>query len=169
VTELRDRLLALRLVCFDFDGVFTDNTVYVSDTGHETVRCNRSDGLGLRKLEAVGIKPIIVSTETNEVVVHRARKLKIDCYHGCADKVVVLHQLLRDHGLTLEQVAFVGNDINDEGCLRLVGLPITVADSHPDVLELGAYTTRRRGGYGAVREICDMIALALSSRSVAAT
>lgn len=160
MTDLRERLLGIKLVAFDFDGVFTDNTVYVSETGAEMVRCSRADGLGLRRLESVGIKPLIISTETNPVVARRGKKLAVDVHHGCTDKFALLHELLISHGLEFEQVAFVGNDVNDEVCLRAVGLPITVADAHPDVIGLGMYRTRLAGGRGAVREVCDLIASA---------
>jgi len=148
----------IKLVAFDFDGVFTDNMVYVLQGGAEAVRCSRSDGLGLRKLAAVGIDTIVVSTETNSVVVERSKKLKIECFNGCEDKLAVLNTIAADKGISLGEIAFVGNDINDSECLGAVGLPIVVQDAHPDVLELGVYRTNSPGGHGAVREVCDMIA-----------
>ena len=147
----------IRLVAFDFDGVFTNNMVYVSEDGSEMVRCNRSDGIGLQKLRKAGIETIIISTETNPVVSARARKLKIDCVHNCQDKRAVLEERTAKIGISLEQVAFVGNDINDLACLTSVGLPIVVKDAHPDVVPVARYQTRQPGGHGAVREICDMI------------
>lgn len=154
--ELAEAIRRIRLVVFDFDGVFTDNTVYVSEEGIESVRCWRSDGLGLRHLERLKIATMILSTEENVVVTARSRKLKIRCVQGCSDKRVKLAELVAEEGLTPEEVTFVGNDINDLGALRLVGLPIVVADSHPDVIHAGRYRTRTPGGYGAVREICDL-------------
>jgi 3-deoxy-D-manno-octulosonate 8-phosphate phosphatase (KDO 8-P phosphatase) len=143
-------------VAFDFDGVFTDNGVYVFEDGREAVRCWRGDGIGLRKLERLGIQTIIISTETNLVVSARARKLKIRCIQGCEDKQATLAELLQEMGLTLAQTAFMGNDVNDLACLNGVGLPIVVQDAHPDVLGCAAYRTQTPGGYGAVREICDL-------------
>ncbi len=153
---IEDRIRAVRLVAFDFDGVFTDNTVYVSEDGSEAVRCWRGDGLGLRKLERLGVTPVIISTETNPVVLSRARKLKIRCLQGVEDKRAALESLARELGLVLAQVAFVGNDINDLPCLNSVGLPIVVQDAHPDVLPSARYRTQRAGGKGAVREVCDL-------------
>lgn len=155
--ELAHLIRRVRLVAFDFDGVFTDNAVYVSEDGIESVRCSRSDGLGLRELRRLGIETIIISTETNPVVTTRSRKLKIACVQGCEDKRVTLDEVMRQHDLTLDQVAFVGNDINDLCCLDVVGLPIVVRDAHPDVIPVARYRTRTLGGYGAVREVCDMI------------
>ena len=147
----------IRLVAFDFDGVFTNNMVYVSEDGREMVRCTRSDGIGLQKLREAGIETIIISTEPNPVVSARARKLKIDCVQNCQDKRAVLEERTAKMGISLEQVAFVGNDINDLACLTCVGLPIVVKDAHPDVVPVARYQTQRRGGDGAVREVSDMI------------
>jgi YrbI family 3-deoxy-D-manno-octulosonate 8-phosphate phosphatase len=148
----------LRLVAFDFDGVFTDNRVYVFQDGTEAVLCSRADGLGLRKLERTGVVAAVLSTETNPVVSARSRKLGIRCLQGCEDKWAALEAFAREYEVRLEQVAFVGNDINDVPCLERVGLPIVVRDAHPDVVHLARYQTRTRGGRGAVREVCDLIA-----------
>lgn len=154
----------IRLVAFDFDGVFTDNMVYVLEDGSEIVRCFRGDGIGLRKLERAGIKPVIISTETNQVVSVRSQKLNIRCEHGCEDKRATLDAIVKEMGLTLEQVAFVGNDSNDLSCLVCVGLPIVVQDAHPDIIPYARYQTRARGGHGAVREVCDLFECALISK-----
>ena len=146
----------IRLVAFDFDGVFTDNTVYVFEDGREAVRCTRSDGIGLTKLKAHSIETVIISTEPNPVVSARSRKLKIECIQNCQDKVQALDQLVKKLGLTFEQVAFVGNDVNDLPCLSAVALPIVVSDAHPDVVSVAYYQTKRAGGQGAVREVCDL-------------
>lgn len=154
---LAGKIRALRLLAFDFDGVFTDNAVYVSEDGTESVRCLRSDGLGLQKLEALGIPTVIISTEKNPVVAARSRKLAMRCIQGCDDKRGALETVVAGLGITLQEAAFVGNDINDLECLKAVGLPIVVADAHADVLPYAELRTEKRGGYGAVREICDLI------------
>jgi len=155
---LAKRIDRVRVVAFDFDGVFTDNTVYVSEKGEESVRCWRGDGLGLQKLAAAGIESFILSTETNAVVAMRAKKLKSLCFHGVADKLEELTRLVAERGVDLSETAYVGNDINDADCLRAVGLAIVVADAHPDVMGIAHYVTRRAGGRGAVREVCDLLA-----------
>jgi len=147
----------IRLIAFDFDGVFTDNSVLVSQDGTESVRCSRSDGLGLRRLDAIGIEYFIISTETNPVVTHRAKKLGIPCFHGCDDKVSVLKDLLMQRSLEFDQAMFVGNDINDLPCLLSGVLPVVVNDAPHEVLEVARLCTRRDGGCGAVREICDLV------------
>ncbi len=154
------KLQSIRLVVFDFDGVFTDNTVYVQQDGTESVRCWRSDGLGLARLKRVNVETAIVSTETNPVVKARARKLSMRCMQGCDDKLATLHTLARELGIPLDLVAFVGNDANDLACLNAVGLPIVVHDAHADVVAAAQYRTGTPGGRGAVREVCDLIAAA---------
>jgi len=147
---------AIRMVIFDFDGVFTDNMVYVFEDGREAVRCSRADGIGLSKLTSLGISTAIISTETNPVVGMRSRKLGIHCVQACTDKRAALDALALENGLSLEQIAFVGNDVNDIPCLSAVGLPIVVSDAHPDVVPYAGYQTQQAGGHGAVRELCDL-------------
>jgi YrbI family 3-deoxy-D-manno-octulosonate 8-phosphate phosphatase len=157
-SEFKTVLAAIRLVAFDFDGVFTDNLVYVFEDGREAVRCTRADGIGLRELERVAITPVILSSETNTVVAARARKLRVRCIHGVENKLEALTGLARELKLAFDQIAFVGNDANDAECLRAVALPIVVHDAHPSVLPLARYRTTARGGYGAVREVGDLFA-----------
>ena len=154
--ELRQRIGETRLVAFDFDGVFTDNTVIVAEDGTEAVRCFRGDGIGLRKLDRLGIATVIISTEENPIVSARSRKLKVRCVQGAKDKLAALEAIIEELGISLSQVAFVGNDANDLTCLKSVGLPIVVQDAHPDVVAYAWYHTNTPGGRGAVREVCDL-------------
>lgn len=147
----------IRLVVFDFDGVFTDNSVTVTDSGSEAVRCRRDDGLGIAKLRRLGVPMLVISTETNPVVAARCRKLALTCHQGVKDKAILLQSVMRDHGVTPDQVAYLGNDENDLECLRLVGLAVVPADAHPSVLPLAHLILSRPGGQGAVRELCDTI------------
>jgi len=146
----------IRLVAFDFDGVFTDNMVYVFEDGSEAVRCFRSDGIGLQKLGRLGIESVIISTESNPVVSARARKLKIRCIQDCPDKRAVLEDIAQENNITLNEIAFVGNDINDLPCLECVALPIVVQDAYQDIVPIALYQTKNPGGHGAVREVCDL-------------
>jgi 3-deoxy-D-manno-octulosonate 8-phosphate phosphatase (KDO 8-P phosphatase) len=161
--EVRSAIQRLKFIAFDFDGVFTDNHVIVLENGQEAVRCSRSDGIGLSRLRNLGLEMIIISTEVNPVVQARAAKLKLPCINGCDDKISALNDLLSDRGFKLSQTAFMGNDVNDRDCLSQVGLPVVVADAHPDVLGFGLYRTRLPGGFGAVREFCDLVATHLDS------
>ena len=151
----------IKLVAFDFDGVFTDNTVYVSETGVEMVRCWRGDGLGIQKLKKLGIEHVVISSEANPIVRMRCAKLDIPCVQNCKNK---LHTLLKriDGRFQMSEVAYVGNDINDIECLQAVGLPILVHDAQIDIVNRlsntpNIYVTKAYGGYGAVREVCEMV------------
>jgi 3-deoxy-D-manno-octulosonate 8-phosphate phosphatase (KDO 8-P phosphatase) len=148
----------VKLVGLDFDGVMTDNTVYVFDDGREAVRCSRLEGYGLRRLIAAGAEPFIISTEVNGVVTARAKKLNIGCIQDVSDKVAAMSELLAARGLDWSEAAFLGNDVNDTEVLSRVGLPAIVADAHECVQGRGFFETRRQGGGGAVREFCDAIA-----------
>lgn len=163
--EIKNLIRRIKLVVFDFDGVFTDNTVYVSEDGKESVRCWRSDGIGLRKLDKLGIASAIISTEANSVVVERSKKLRIRCIHNCSDKLKTLNELADELNVKLSEIAFVGNDINDSSVLGEVALPIVVADAHEDVVHLARLKTSRAGGYGAVREICDLFERVLNEQN----
>jgi len=161
--ELKDIVAKIKLVAFDFDGVFTDNKVYVFQDGTEAVMCSRSDGIGLNALENRGIKMIIISTETNPVVSARSKKLNIPCIQCCEDKISELKKIADGFGCSLEETAYVGNDINDLECLREVALPVVTQDAHPDVIAYGKYRTHAKGGHGAVREICDLVCTLLDA------
>jgi 3-deoxy-D-manno-octulosonate 8-phosphate phosphatase (KDO 8-P phosphatase) len=155
VTELRPLLEQVRLAVFDFDGVFTDNRVWVNERGEEALAFSRSDGLGLRRLDEVGVRSLIVSMEENPIVGARARKLRVDRVQGIVDKLSVLRERATEAGVSLEQTAFIGNDINDADCLRAVGCPVVPADAWPEVRPLARWVLSRVGGSGCVREFCD--------------
>lgn len=143
----------------DFDGVMTENTVYVFEDGREMVRCSRLEGFGLRRVEKTGVEVMIVSTEKNPVVTARAKKLALPVQQDIANKVEAMEAILSARALRWDQAAFIGNDLNDRGVLERVGLPIVVADAHESLDDLaGAFRTRRGGGHGCVREACDAIA-----------
>ncbi|UCD80962.1 MAG: HAD hydrolase family protein [Desulfobacterales bacterium] len=164
--SIEEVIRRIRLIAFDFDGVFTDNMVYVFEDGREAVRCFRSDGIGLHKLKKLGIETVIISTEANPVVSARARKLNIRCIQNCQDKRAALQEIAREKKVALDQVAFVGNDINDLACLEFVGLPIVVQDAHRDILATARYQTKNPGGRGAVREVCDLFERVLAQKGL---
>ena len=157
MTELEPLLERVRFAIFDFDGVFTDNRVWVNERGEETLAFSRSDGLGLRRLDQVGVQYLIVSMEENPIVGARAQKLGIDCVQGVRDKVSVVRERTGLLGVSLDETAYVGNDINDADCLSVVGLPVVPADAWPDVAPLAKWVLSRPGGSGCVREFCDAV------------
>jgi 3-deoxy-D-manno-octulosonate 8-phosphate phosphatase (KDO 8-P phosphatase) len=157
VAPPREQLAAVRFAVFDFDGVFTDNYVWVGEDGGETVRCCRADGLGLRRLREIGVDALVLSLETAPVVSARARKLGIECVQGVEDKLTLLREQASERGFGLEETAYVGNDINDVECLEAVGLPVVPADAWPDARERAKWVLTRSGGEGCVREFCDAV------------
>ena len=150
----------IQAIIFDFDGVMTDNRVAVMQNGEEAVFCNRSDGLGIEMLRKQNIPMLILSKEKNPVVGMRAKKLGIECLQGIDDKPVALAAWLKEHGFDVEQTVYLGNDINDLGCMQMVGWPIAVADSYPPVKNIARILLHKNGGHGAVRELADMMVIA---------
>jgi 3-deoxy-D-manno-octulosonate 8-phosphate phosphatase (KDO 8-P phosphatase) len=155
VTELEPLLERVRFAFFDFDGVFTDNRVWVNERGEEQLAFSRGDGLGLRRLDAVGVQYLIVSMEQNPIVSARAQKLNADCVQGVEDKLALVRERAGAAGVALDDAAFVGNDINDADCLSAVGLAVVPADAWPEVVPLARWVLTRAGGSGCVREFCD--------------
>jgi YrbI family 3-deoxy-D-manno-octulosonate 8-phosphate phosphatase len=147
----------IKMVVFDFDGVFTDNRVLVFDNGREGVLCFRGDGIGISSLKKVGIKTLVISTEINPVVGFRCRKLNIPYVQAVEDKLSILKKETKKQGIAFAQIAYLGNDVNDIDCLKKVGLAVCVADAHPKVHKVCHYITELPGGYGAVREFCDFL------------
>ena len=151
------RLTLVDLLILDFDGVLTDNRVQVSDNGQESIVCWRSDGIGLTKLKLVGVKIFIMSTEENPVVTARSSKLQIECCQGVKDKGFEVMNICKKLNVNLKKVMFIGNDVNDIPALKIVGFPVCVADAYSDVYPYVSYVTNKKGGFGAVREVCDLI------------
>ena len=146
-----------KLIVFDFDGVFTDNRVLVHQDGSEAVWCSRADGLGIARLSEKRIPMIVLSTEENPVVSARCKKLGLTCYQGIADKYQTLKRIVRKKGIHPKEVLYVGNDINDLKCMEWVGYGVAVKDAYPLVLAKAKRVLERKGGRGAVRELCDLI------------
>jgi YrbI family 3-deoxy-D-manno-octulosonate 8-phosphate phosphatase len=142
----------------DVDGVLTDAGMYYGPDGEVLKKFNTRDGMGLARVRDVGIAVAIISGEDSAIVHARATKLKIDdVYAGAANKRVAIDELCTRHGLQLEQVAFIGDDLNDMPALECVGFACAVADAAEPVKALADYVTRARGGDGAVREVCELL------------
>lgn len=150
-------LAPIKLLVLDFDGVMTDNRVLVDEHGGEAVWCHRGDGWGLARLRDIGFPVIVLSTEKNPVVAARCRKLRIECLQGSDDKRASLEEEAATRGLGAAEIAYLGNDVNDRGCLEWAGVPIVVADAVAEVVPLARLVTTTRGGHGAVREVADWI------------
>lgn len=149
----------VRLIVCDFDGVVTDNLVFTDQNGNETVAASRSDSMYIKTLREKGIEVTILSSESNPVVLARAKKMGVEAIHnvGLEDKGRVLSELLDRKGLRAEQVVYVGNDMNDLPCFEVAGWGVAVADAYPEVLRAADYVLSKTGGRGAVRELCEIV------------
>lgn len=151
------------LVVLDFDGVLTDNRVWVDETGRETVAAHRGDGWGLARLRQAGVDVVVLSTETNPVVTARCQKLGLDVVQAVSDKAAGLRNLLDERQVDSSRAVYVGNDVNDLPCFPLVACAVVVADAHPAARSQADLTLSSAGGRGAVRELCDLLLRAPSS------
>ena len=147
----------ISLLVLDFDGVLTDDRVYVDQDGIESVAAHRGDGMGIAMAKEAGVEVVILSTERNPVVQARGDKLKVPVYQGVVDKGERLQGILKEKGLLPENVAYIGNDLNDLPCFAVVGLSVAVADAHQEVIRAADMVLSRNGGYGAVREFVDLL------------
>jgi len=154
---LSQKIKNAEVMILDFDGVMTDNRVLVLENGQEGVFCHRGDGLGIEMLNKTGFETFVISREINPVVSVRCRKLGIECWQGIDKKEDILKRETEKRGFSPDQVIYIGNDLNDLECLKIAGLKVAVADSEKTVLEIADYVTKKKGGLGAVREICDLI------------
>ena len=148
----------MRLLCVDVDGVLTDAGMYYGPDGEVLKKFNTRDGMGLGRVREVGVAVAIISGEDSAIVHARAAKLKIDeVFSGVADKLSVVKDLAAQHGLELNEVAYIGDDLNDMSAMECVGLPCAVADAAAPIKAVAHYVTQQRGGDGAVREVCELI------------
>ena len=145
------------LIIYDFDGVMTDNKVYIDQNGKEMVQVNRADGLGVAEIKKLEIEQIIFSTEQNPVVSARAAKLGILCLQGIANKKDAVMEYCRKNDFDLNHVAYVGNDINDKEAMEIAGVKFCPADAHESIKVISDHVLIRKGGNGVIRELLDLI------------
>lgn len=158
-------LRGIRLFATDVDGVLTDAGMYYSESGDEWKKFNTRDGMGIKLLQKAGIVTAIITQESTKIVMRRAQKLTIpEVHQGAYDKLAVLKDLIARHGLTMKQVAYIGDDVNDLQALGAVGFSASPADGMPPVLKVVRYVCKKNGGEGAVRELADLILAAQQPR-----
>ena len=148
----------IKLLIFDVDGVLTDGSLYLGDDGQEYKAFNSLDGHGMKMLKNSGVELAIITGRTSKVVIHRAKNLGIThLYQGVHDKLQAFHDLTEKLGIHLEQCAFMGDDVIDLPVMRRCGLAVTVPQA-PELVQRNAHhVTRREGGRGAAREVCELI------------
>ena len=151
-------LKQIELILLDVDGVLTKGQIIYDDAGHETKVFHVRDGLGIRMLMEAGLTVGVVTGRRSMALVHRCRNLGIELLKdGVRDKTAALAEILKETGLAAADTAFVGDDLPDLPIMRRVGVPIAVGDAHDRVKQIAAFTTRAKGGCGAVREISERI------------
>ena len=156
-----ERLKNVELLSLDTDGVLTDGGIYFSDAGEQFRKFNVKDGMGIKLIQSIGVEIIIISSSTTLAIKHRASALGIDrVYLGVEDKKSKIKEICAELALSLNQVVHIGDDLNDIPVLNIVGLSITVADAVEDVIAIANFVTEKKGGEGAVREVCDLIVAA---------
>ena len=154
----RDKLKRTKLLLLDVDGVLTDGSIIYNDSGAETKVFDVKDGLGIKLLMKAGIQVGIVTGRTSKNLYHRCNNLGISLiFDGVHEKTSVLELISKRTGLQAEDIAFIGDDLIDLPLLRKVGLSIAVADAHETVIENVDMVTSKKGGAGAVREVCEAI------------
>lgn len=144
-----------KLIIYDFDGVMTDNTVNVMDSGHEFVVCNRDDGWAVEQIRGLGILQWVLSSEQSEVVRHRCEKLGLISHYGCKNKLAYLVQMCKEHNIDFTDVWYVGNGLNDLAVMIIVGFPIATANAHPAIKGIAEYETVKKGGEGVILEVYE--------------
>jgi len=146
----------------DFDGVLTDGHVYVNDQGTETVCCFRPDSMGIKLLKKLNFKIVVISTEKSTVIDKRCEKMGIDFYKMKTthpdEKLETMLKWITDNNLKPENVVYIGDDLNDLSCMLSPGIfPVAPANAYDVVQEIAWYVTKKSGGNGAVRELCNLL------------
>lgn len=157
--SLKESAGKIKIILADLDGVFTDGTIYKGSDGMELKRFSVLDAAGVALAKAAGLRMAIISGRYSPATDARAREMGLEkeCYQGNLNKMEPYHDLQTRYHFSDEEAAFIGDDIIDLTIMETVGLPIAVANAHPRVKQIAAYTTEAKGGEGAVREAVEMI------------
>jgi 3-deoxy-D-manno-octulosonate 8-phosphate phosphatase (KDO 8-P phosphatase) len=146
-----------KVIFTDFDGCLTDDRVWLNQDGEEFVAANRKDGLAINRLNALGIRVVITSTETNKVVTARATKLGIEALQGLSDKVEAIENYISKNNLTWKDSWYIGNDVNDLGAIRKASFSICPSDAVRVVKNAVNLKLKTKGGYGVLSELVTLI------------
>ena len=150
--------MKIKQIFYDFDGVMTDNKVLLSEEGVESVFVNRSDGLAISYFKKIGVNQTIISTEKNPVVMKRAKKLEIECFQSIDDKLEKIKTILKESKIEIDEVVFVGNDLNDLEVMKYLPNTYCPKDSHPTILKVAKKILSSSGGQGAIMDLYDILA-----------
>jgi 3-deoxy-D-manno-octulosonate 8-phosphate phosphatase (KDO 8-P phosphatase) len=157
-SSLQERAVRIKLLLMDCDGVLTDGRIWIVSDGDDQKEFHTRDGLGLELFHHAGLSSGVISGRFSTAVERRARGLGMTYVRlGCNDKLVAFNETIAAAALTADQVAFIGDDLNDILLLARSGLAVAVADASPETIEIAHYVTRAGGGNGAVREVIELI------------
>ncbi len=155
---IQQRAQKIKLLILDVDGVLTDGRIIYDSKGRDLKLFDVHDGLGVSALNHMGIKTILITAKASKAIKPRAKDMRVDKVYGNAfPKTTVYEKVLKDYGVSDEEVCFVGDDLVDIGILKRVGFPVAVPNACLEVREVSLYTTQKRGGRGAVREVAEFI------------
>ena len=157
LNDISSIIKRIKAVIFDFDGVMTDDKVYVNEHGEEFIRCCRADGLGIELIKSIGIRVLILTREDNKVVLRRAEKIGSEIINGVRNKLQVLKTWSKNNEIKSSEIIYVGNDANDLSCLEWAGLGMVPSDANPTVLATGFLRLKNKGGEGVAREIAELL------------
>lgn len=156
--EVYNKAKNIKLFVCDIDGVFSDGRIYLGNEGEELKAFHTKDGYGIKALGASGVDVAVITGRQSTIVQTRMTALNVKhIVQGQENKLPTLKAMIANLNLSPEQVAYIGDDMPDYECMHHVGLSIAVNDAHPSILALADYTTVTRGGFGAVREACDLL------------
>ena len=158
ISVIKKKLKKIRLVITDVDGVLTDGGIFYSKNGEFLKKFNTRDSMGMELLLNCGIKTVMLTRENSEIVKKRAKKIKIaKLYSGVADKKSILPKILKNYNVRIDEIAYIGDDINDLEIMRSIGFAATPNDGNTEVKKISNYICKMKGGEGAFREIADLI------------
>ena len=151
------KLNQIKIIFSDFDGVLTDNKVYLNEEGLESVLLNRSDGLAVQILKKNNIKILVVSTESNIVVSKRCKKINVECHQSIENKEIFIKDYLSNQNLNKENCIYIGNDLNDYSAMKIFKNTFCPSDSHKLIKSIATKILKCKGGDGVLMEIIENI------------
>lgn len=158
--DVKVRAKKIKLLICDIDGVFSDGRIYLGNQGEELKAFNTKDGFGIKALINSGFEVAVITGRHSQIVQQRMSSLTVQhIYQGQEDKLIAYQQLKQKLALSDEQIAYIGDDGPDMPVMEKVGLAIAVNDAHPLIKQLSHYVTQLPGGFGAVRELTDLLML----------
>jgi 3-deoxy-D-manno-octulosonate 8-phosphate phosphatase (KDO 8-P phosphatase) len=155
--SLEQKASAIRMILSDVDGVLTDGTIQIDHLGNESKRFSTLDGYGIKQWMKAGFGFGFITGRRCDCLLHRAKELGIEIVRGTFEKREAVEEIAKEHHLSLEQIAYIGDDLPDLPAIQVAGLGITVPDAYQELKNAADYITQRRGGYGAVRDLIDQL------------